>query len=106
MTGMSDLSIEQQHHSMRSVRLDTLVRFRWNQRLEPHYAAWLLALDVIELAVLLYLTGGLQNPFSFLFAGPVLISAAALPARMTLMLAALAIACATLLVFIHYPLPW
>ena len=26
---MSDLSIEQQHHPMRSVRLDTLVRLRW-----------------------------------------------------------------------------
>jgi two-component system, sensor histidine kinase RegB len=149
---MSDLSIEQQHHPMRSVRLDTLVRlrwlavlgqsaavlvvhdgfdfevpfwaclaviaaygavnvllrlrFRWNQRLEPQHAAALLALDIIELAVLLFLTGGLQNPFSFLFAGPVLISAAALPARMTLMLAALAIGCATVLVFIHYPLPW
>src|SRR6267154_5042732 len=149
---MSDLSIEQQHHPMRSVRLDTLVRlrwlavlgqsaavlvvhdgfdfevpfwaclaviaaygavnvvlrlrFRWNQRLEPQHAAWLLALDIIELAVLLFLTGGLQNPFSFLFAGPVLISAAALPARMTLMLAGFAILCATVLMFVHYPLPW
>ena len=56
------------------------LRFRWNQRLEPQHAAWLLALDIIELAVLLFLTGGLQNPFAFLFAGPVLISAAALPA--------------------------
>src|SRR5580704_17254389 len=113
---MSDLTIEQQHHSMRSVRLDTLVRlrwlavlgqsaavlvvhdgfdfevpfwaclaviasygavnvmlrlrFRWKQRLETHYAAWLLALDVIEFAVRLFLTGGLLNPFSFLSAGP------------------------------------
>src|ERR1700733_7094537 len=149
---MSDLSAEQSPHTLRNVRLDTLVRlrwlavlgqaaavlvvhdgfdfevpfwaclgviaaygavnfvlrlrFRWNQRLEPHYAAWLLALDIIELAVLLFLTGGLQNPFSFLFAGPVLISAAALPSRMTLMLGALAISCATVLVYIHYPLPW
>src|SRR6201984_3368601 len=149
---MTQLGVEQQQHSMRRGRLDTLVRlrwlavlgqsaavlvvhdgfdfevpfwaclaviatygtvnfmlrlrFRWNQRLEPQHAAWLLALDIIELAVLLFLTGGLQNPFSFLFAGPVLISAARLPARMTLMLATLAIACATILVFVHYPLPW
>ena len=47
------------------------LRFRWNQRLEPHQAARLLALDIVELAVLLFLTGGLQNPFSFLLAGPV-----------------------------------
>src|SRR5258708_26050196 len=60
--------------------------FRWNQRLEPHQAARLLALDIVELAVLLFLTGGLQNPFSFLMAGPVLGSAAALPQRMTFLL--------------------
>ena len=40
------------------------VRFRMTQRLEPDRAAWLLAFDIAELAVLLlFLTGGLQNPF-------------------------------------------
>ena len=82
------------------------LRFRGNQRLEPDRAAWLLAFDIAELAVLLFLTGGLQNPFAFLFLGPVLISATALPARMTLMLAGFAILCATALMFVHYPLPW
>ena len=82
------------------------LRFRWNQRLEPHQAARLLALDIVELAVLLFLTGGLQNPFSFLLAGPVLISAAALPKRMTLMLCGLVFVCATMLVRFYYPLPW
>ena len=76
------------------------------QRLEPDRAAWLLAFDIAELAVLLFFTGGLQNPFAFLFLGPVLISATALPPRMTLMLGGFAIACATLLVFVHDPLPW
>jgi len=82
------------------------VRFGITKRLEPDRAAWLLALDIAVLAILLSLTGGLQNPFAFLFLGPVLIAATALPARMTLMLAAFAIACATLLMFFHYPLPW
>src|SRR3954463_5505514 len=82
------------------------VRFSLTQRLEPERAAWLLAFDIAELAVLLFFTGGLQNPFSFLFLGPVLISATALPARMTLMLGCFAIACATLLIFVHAPLPW
>src|SRR5712671_4720008 len=45
------------------------------QRLEPVYAAALLALNIVELAGLLYFTGGLQNPFSFMFLAPVLISA-------------------------------
>ncbi len=82
------------------------MRFRLNQRLEPHQAAWLLALDIVELAGLLFLTGGLQNPFSFLLATPVLISAAALPKRMTLILGALVFVCATVLVRYYYPLPW
>ena len=82
------------------------LRFRGNERLAPERAAWLLAVDIAELAMLLALTGGLENPFAFLFLGPVLISATALPPRMTLMLAAFAVSCATVLVFVHYPLPW
>lgn len=82
------------------------LRFHLTQRLEPDRAAWLLAFDIAELAMLLFLTGGLQNPFSFLFLGPVLLSATALPPRFTLILGGFAIACATVLVFVHYPLPW
>jgi two-component system, sensor histidine kinase RegB len=76
------------------------------QRLEPVYAAALLALNIAELAGLLFFTGGLQNPFSFLFLAPVLISATALPMRLTVALGVLAVACATLLGFFHFPLPW
>ncbi len=82
------------------------LRFHLTQRLEPDRAAWLLAFDIAELAVLLFLTGGLQNPFAFMFLGPVLWSATALPPRLTLMLGAFAVVCATVLVFVHYPLPW
>ena len=55
---------------------------------------------------LLFFTGGLQNPFSFLFLAPVLISATALPIRLTIALGVLAVACASALVFFHLPLPW
>ncbi len=82
------------------------LRFSLTQRLEPERAAWLLAFDIAELAVLLFLTGGLENPFAFLFLAPVLLSATALPPRITVVLGAFAILCATLLVFAHYPLPW
>ena len=72
------------------------------QRLEPRIVrAWLLAFDIAELAVLLFLTGGLQNPFAFLFLGPVLVSATALPPRMTLMLGALASRARRVLLFFH-----
>jgi two-component system sensor histidine kinase RegB len=82
------------------------VAFNTMQRLEPAYAASLLALNIVELAALLYCTGGLENPFSFLFLAPVLISATALPVRLTIALGALAVACASVLVFFHLPLPW
>jgi two-component system sensor histidine kinase RegB len=82
------------------------VRFPVMQRLEPDRAAWLLAFDIAELAVLLFFTGGLQNPFSLLLMGPVLLSATGLPPRMTLLLGGFAIVCATVLVFVYYPLPW
>jgi len=82
------------------------MRFQRTRRLDPDRAAWLLAFDIGELAVLLFMTGGLQNPFAFMFLGPVLLSATALPPRYTLMLGGFAIACATALVFLHYPLPW
>jgi two-component system sensor histidine kinase RegB len=76
------------------------------QWLEPDRAAWLLGFDIAQLAALLYLTGGLENPFSFLLLGPVLISATALPPRMTLLIGVFAVLCATVLVFFHYDLPW
>jgi len=82
------------------------VRFSLTQRLEPERAAWLLAFDIAELAVLLFLTGGLENPFAFLFLAPVLLSATALPPRITIILGVFAVICATVLVFAHYPLPW
>src|ERR1700712_5400452 len=91
-----------------SALLNLVLQIAFNpmQRLEPVYAAALLALNIAELAGLLYFTGGLENPFSFLFLAPVLISATALPIRLTIALGALAIACATMLGFFHLPLPW
>jgi two-component system sensor histidine kinase RegB len=82
------------------------VRFSVTQRLEPDRAAWLFAFDIGEIAVLLFLTGGLQNPFSFLLLAPVLLSATSLPPRMILMLGGFAAACTTVLAFYYYPLPW
>ena len=91
-----------------SALLNLVLQIAFNpmQRLEPVYAAALLALNIVELAALLFFTGGLQNPFSFLFLAPVLISATALPIRLTIALGVLAVACASALVFFHLPLPW
>lgn len=88
------------------VNLALQIAFNPMQRLEPAYAAALLALNIVELAGLLFFTGGLENPFSFLFLAPVLISATALPVRLTIALGMLAVACASILFFLHLPLPW
>src|SRR3982075_849157 len=91
-----------------SALLNLVLQIAFNpmQRLEPAYAAALLALNIVELAGLLFFTGGLQNPFSFLFLSPVLISATALPIRLTIALGVLAVACASALLFFYLPLPW
>ena len=81
-------------------------RFRLAQRLEPERTAWLLGFDLAELALLIYFTGGLDNPFAFFFLGPVLIAATALPPKMTVILGTFAIVCSTVLIEFHYPLPW
>ena len=55
----------------------------------------ILTFDALQLAGLLYMTGGLTNPFSLLMAVPVVISATSLPLRMTALLGALVMAMAT-----------
>jgi two-component system sensor histidine kinase RegB len=75
-------------------------------RLSDKEAGALLAFDIVQLAMLLYLTGGLVNPFSILFLAPVLISAMALKPRTTLLLGALVVAVSTMLAVHSHPLPW
>jgi two-component system sensor histidine kinase RegB len=82
------------------------IGWRKSVRLSETQAGLLLLYDVLQLAVLLYLTGGLENPFSFLFLVPVTISATSLSLRWTLWLGFTAFVCATLLAFRHLPLPW
>src|SRR6185437_1205838 len=82
------------------------IRYPASQRLRSHYAFVMLAYDVLQLAALLYFTGGLENPFAFLLMAPVTVSASTLPIRVTTLLGALAIGAATLLTNFHHPLPW
>ncbi len=82
------------------------IRWRKSVRLKSSQAGLLLAYDILQLAVLLYLTGGLENPFAFLFLVPVTISATSLPLKWTLWLGAIAFVCASFLTIDHLPLPW
>ena len=88
------------------VNLVLRIQYPASHRLSDNMASLLLGFDIIQLAALLYLTGGLQNPFSMLFLAPVLISATALPPERTLGLGLLAVGSATLLALVHRPLPW
>ncbi len=81
-------------------------RFPANHRLNPTAASLVLAFDVLQLAGLLYLTGGLQNPFIVLMIVPVIISATSLSARDTIVLALLVVACTSFLTIHYDPLPW
>jgi two-component system sensor histidine kinase RegB len=75
-------------------------------RLSVPYATGLLVYDILQLATLLFLTGGMDNPFAMLMVAPVTVSAATLPLRNTIALGLLALAAAALLVVFHEPLPW
>lgn len=82
------------------------LRFPAAHRLQPLAAMAILVFDSLQLAGLLYMTGGLTNPFSLLMTVPVVISAASLPLRLTAILCVLVMASASLLMFFHQPLPW
>jgi two-component system sensor histidine kinase RegB len=69
-------------------------------------AALQLAFDVLQLAALLALTGGIANPFLLLFIAPLAVSASVLRPQTTAALAALAFFSIALLAVWHLPLPW
>jgi two-component system, sensor histidine kinase RegB len=81
-------------------------RYPQTARLTPLSAFAVLAFDVLQLAGLLYLTGGMTNPFAILVIVPAIISATSLPMRLTAALAAIVMICVCLLAFFHMPLPW
>src|SRR6476659_7266629 len=82
------------------------IRYPASQRLKSSYAFAMLGFDVLQLAALLYLTGGLENPFAFLLIAPVAVSASTLRLRVTAALGLLAIGVASVLTAYHHPLPW
>lgn len=77
-----------------------------SKRLSEGPAMWLMGFDILQLGVLLFLTGGLKNPFALLIVVPVAVSASSLPLSKTMLLSGFAIICATVLIWFHFPLPW
>ncbi|MBD0413557.1 ActS/PrrB/RegB family redox-sensitive histidine kinase [Oryzicola mucosus] len=81
-------------------------RFPATHRLDPYAALSILSFDSLQLSGLLFMTGGLTNPFALLLTVPVVISATSLPLRLTAVLGLVVMTAATLLTFYHLPLPW
>ena len=80
--------------------------YRRRDRIDGRSALLHFGFDLIQLAVLLYLTGGLANPFALLLLVPVTISATLLSARATTILVAGTLILMLLLWRWHLPLPW
>src|SRR5579862_2902793 len=77
-----------------------------SHRLTNRDATVYLAFDVLQLAALLYLTGGILNPFALMFLAPVVIAAATLNLSNTLILGGIALASVSVISIVHKPLPW
>jgi two-component system sensor histidine kinase RegB len=82
------------------------IRYPPAHRLTNREATFYLAFDVLQLAALLYLTGGITNPFALMFVAPVVIAATTLNLGNVLILAGIAFASASLIALKHLPLPW
>ncbi|MFP3921401.1 MAG: ActS/PrrB/RegB family redox-sensitive histidine kinase [Dichotomicrobium sp.] len=88
------------------MNLALTTRHPTSKRLNDAPAMWLMGFDTLQLVVLLFLTGGLKNPFALLIVVPIAVSASSLPLSKTMVLAGFAIVCATGLIWFHLPLPW
>lgn len=81
-------------------------RFPATYRLEPWEATLLLAFDLLQLTALIYITGGLSNPFAPLICVQVIIAFASQPLKHSLILLSFAIVCVTAIAFSPFPVPW
>jgi len=82
------------------------LRYPASHRLANREATYYLAFDVLQLAALLYLTGGITNPFALMFVAPVVIAAATLILGTTLIRGGIAFVSVSLIGIFHPPFPW
>ncbi|MCB2112371.1 MAG: ActS/PrrB/RegB family redox-sensitive histidine kinase [Parvularculaceae bacterium] len=83
-----------------------MLRFSPRRYLSDQEAAASVIFDIVQLCALLFLTGGLQNPFSVLILAPVTIAASVLPLRLTILVGGCAFAGISALAAFNMPLPW
>lgn len=78
--------------------------FPENKRLSEAEVVSMLLFDIAQLCFLLYLSGGLNNPFALLVLAPVTISASVLRLKSTILLGGTAFVLLTAVGFFHVPL--
>ncbi len=87
-----------------AVNLATTLVHPETKRLGHRDALLTLFFDLAQLSLMLYLTGGLNNPFAMLIMAPTIISATVLSMEATLFLGASTLASVSFLIFYHEPL--
>src|ERR1700693_1980386 len=88
------------------LNLFIIVHRRAATRLGEREAAGYLAYDLLQLGLLLFLTGGLENPFSILILAPITVAATILSQRSVVPLAIFAVATIPMRALWPLPLPW
>ena len=78
--------------------------YSWNKRLSETTTTFVIGGDIIQLALLVFFTGGLSNPFVMLFIVPIAISIDNLPIRSSFILIILTLLSVTLIGLYNYPL--
>ena len=78
--------------------------FKKNQ-LQEKIALIFLILDILQLSILLYLTGGIINPFSIFLIIPSIFASNSLSIKTNILLISLTISSIILLTFVHHELP-
>lgn len=77
-----------------------------DRRVGSREAIFQLGFDTLQLTGLLWLTGGMTNPFALLFIAPVVTGATTLSRRVLFSIGTLAVCASLFLLFNHQPLPW
>ena len=90
-----------------SVLVNLYAQIRYgNQNLQPLQASVFMGYDILQLAALLWLTGGIGNPFAVMIIAPASVAATLLPLRYTLGLIGLALAGIVAISLHSIPLQW
>ena len=83
-----------------------LIYINKNTQLSDKLAFHFLLIDILQLSLLLYLTGGITNPFAIFLIIPTIFSSSNLGLKSNLLLASITILTIIFLTFFNHPLPY